>query len=187
MANQASKALLLSRVFLHFRSPALHWNSYNCHCYNVNIESYSCLEFIFNSIFSLKVPWLVLVFCHFAGQVWVTYATFMLIVVPCLSMYCVRKVISASKFFLSFVWMCFHCRNFCGQLVTPDAIQQVMDFQSWIKALVSIFLHVLKDNLVCDMSGHTLFQVPCLLLSIMCWCLWCCLSICCCCVHMIWV
>ena len=69
-ATVASKALLLSGFFLPFMSPIFFWSSYNCwHC-AVDIESYSSLEYFFNSIFPLKVPWLVLVFCHLASLVW---------------------------------------------------------------------------------------------------------------------
>ena len=99
MATLASKALLLSGVFLPFMSPALFLSSYNYwHC-ATDIESYSSLEYFFNSIFPLKVLQLALVFCLLAGLVCVTDATFTLGVGAFLSMYWVRKATTASKSF----------------------------------------------------------------------------------------
>ena len=76
-------------------------------------------------------------------------------------MHSVRKAITASKS-LIFVWMCLHCGNCCGQLVTFDAIQQVSKFWLWINELVPIYLLILKDNMVLGMLRHILFPATCL-------------------------
>ena len=97
MATLASKALLLSGVFLPFTSLDFFESSYNCWCWAANIVSYSSYEYFFNS--SLKVPQLALVFCLLAGLVRGTFATFTLGVDAFLSIYWVKKVTTASKSF----------------------------------------------------------------------------------------
>ena len=99
MATLASKALLLSWVFLPFISPAFFLNSHNCWCCAIDIESYFSLEY-FNTVFPLKVLWVAVVFCHLAGLFWSTEVTFTLGVNALLSMYWMRRVTTASKFFL---------------------------------------------------------------------------------------
>ena len=118
-ATVAFKALLVSGVFLPFMSPAFFQSSFTCCCYAINIESYSFLEYFFNSIFPLKVPPLLLVFCCMAGLVWAMYATFTSSVVCNLLIYLVRKAITASK---SLSYLSLYYSNFCEQLVTPYAI-----------------------------------------------------------------
>ena len=121
IATLAYRALLLSGVFLPFRSPALHLSSYNCcHC-AFNIESYSSLEYFFNSIFPLEVPWLVLVFCHQASLIWAREATLTLGAGPLLLIYWMRNVTTASKFFsfcrvLPSLWqlLCTTCHTWCN-------------------------------------------------------------------------
>ena len=95
-ANLASKVLLLSGVFLPFMSPALHWSSYNCYCYAVDMESYFSQRYCIESIFLLKVPWAVLISCHLPDLVLPTGATITLSVGPQL-MYCERKATTSSK------------------------------------------------------------------------------------------
>ena len=69
MATLASKALLLSEVFLPFRNPTLSWSSCNCcHC-AINMKSYFFLEYFFNLIFHLKGPWAEQVFYLLADLV----------------------------------------------------------------------------------------------------------------------
>ena len=101
MATLASEALLLSGVFLPFMGLALFWSWYNCWSCATDIESYSSLEYFFNSTFPLKVLQLLLVFCLLAGLFWEMNATFTL--GDCAFSVNVlgweRKVMTASKFF----------------------------------------------------------------------------------------
>ena len=111
-------------VLLPFKRPALHQSSCNCcHC-AINIESYSSLEYYFNSVFPLKVQQVVLVFCHLAGLVWATEATLTLSDAAFLSR---RQLLHKNPSHI-----CGDdpfCCDCCGQCVTPEAIQQVLNFE----------------------------------------------------------
>ena len=159
MASLASKALMLSGVFLPFMVMAFFWSSYNFWCFAIDIESYSSLQYFFNSIFPLKVPWVVLVFCHLALNhtdrdnlhIW-CWCTFVNILH--------EEVIWSMKILLVLVLVCPYCSNCYGHLVTPDAIQQISNLWSWIKALVPIFHKISQDNMLLDMLGNILFPFP---------------------------
>ena len=100
-ATLASKALLLSGVFLTLMSPAFFQSSNSCWCCDIiKIVSYSSLEYFFNSIFPLKVQCVALVLCYLAGLVCATEATFTLGVGAILLIYWVKKVTTVSKLFL---------------------------------------------------------------------------------------
>ena len=102
--------------------PALCWSSYKgCHC-ALDIQSYSSLEYYFNSIFPLKVPQTVLFFCLLVDLAWAIEATSTLDVGYCLSLYWVSKSATASKSLYTY------CGDCCGQLFTPNAIQQMSNF-----------------------------------------------------------
>ena len=144
MAIVASNALLLSWLFLPLISPAFLHSSYNCWCCAIDIESYFSLEYFFNSIFPLKVLWVVLVFCFLEGLVWLIEATFTIGVGALVD--AMSEKGHCVKVLLALVWMHPYCGNCFGQLVTPDAIQQVLNLQSWVKALVPTFHKVSQDN-----------------------------------------
>ena len=71
------------------------------------------------------------------------------------------------KILLILVWVSPYCGDCCGQLVTPDDIQQVLNLPSGISAVVPIFHKVYQDNMILDMSGNILFPVPCLCKAIL--------------------
>ena len=50
--------------------------------------------------------------------------------------------------FLGLVWVHPYCSNWCGQYVTPEALQQESPIWSWNKALVSTFHWIFLDNMV---------------------------------------
>ena len=60
---------------------------------------------------------------------------------------------------LILVWVCPDSDDGGGQLVTPNAIKQVLNFRSWIKVLVPIFHEVSQDNMVLDMAGNIIIPV----------------------------
>ena len=98
MITLSSKTLLLSGVFLPLVCLAFFWKSYNGH-FVVDIELFSSLEYFFNSIFPLKVSWVALVFCHLAGLLCPTEATFTLDVGALLSSYLLRETTTVSNSF----------------------------------------------------------------------------------------
>ena len=99
VATLNSKALVLSIVFLPSMSPAFFQSLYNCWHDAIDIELYSSLEHFFDLIFLLKVPLVVLVFCHLAGLVRPLEAIFELGDGALLLMYWVRKATIAPKSF----------------------------------------------------------------------------------------
>ena len=74
------------------------------------------------------------------------------------------------KILLISIWVYPYCGNCYGQPITPDAVQQISNLRSGIKAFVPIFLEVHKDNMVLDMAGYILSPIPCSLFTIIHWC-----------------
>ena len=72
------------------------------------------------------------------------------------------------KVLVILVWVPPDCGNCCGQLVTPNIIQQILKYQPWVESLVPIFNKVSLDNMVLDMLGSILFPVPCIALAVIC-------------------
>ena len=85
--------------FLVLISLVFFWSSYRYWSCTIDIESYSSVEYFFNSIFPLKVSWVVMVFCHMAGLFWLTKATFTLGVGALLLIYWLRNVTTLLKSF----------------------------------------------------------------------------------------
>ena len=158
MATLAYKALLLSGVFLPFMRVAFFLNSYSCwHC-AIIIESHCSLEYFFNLFFeSIMVSIDLLPLCRSGlADIGTLHAWCQCSCINMLS----EKGNNCVKI------ICPDCGDCYRQLVTPDAIQQVLNFRNWNEALVPIFQKVFDDNMVIDMSGNILFPVPCLIVCI---------------------
>ena len=93
-----------------------------------------------------------------------------------------KKGDNCVEILIIFVRICPYCSICTRKLVTPDAIQHILYFSHWIKAVVPMLLQVLMDNM--HVETH-IFLVPSFLNAIH-WCLQCCFSFWHCQVYMIW-